>query len=117
VQRDAVLDREVAIKVLHRSLAGDHGVRGAVPPRGPRPPPASSHPNICERRHDWGAVDGIYYIGDGSNVGRPGADAASLQNAQGQPWRRAADGRRPPAQTLLALEQQRARPGASCTAT
>jgi beta-lactam-binding protein with PASTA domain/tRNA A-37 threonylcarbamoyl transferase component Bud32 len=58
--RDAVLDREVAIKVLHRSLAGDQGFVERFR-REARAAAGISHPNIVNV-HDWGAVDGIYYM-------------------------------------------------------
>ena len=58
--RDAVLEREVAIKVLHRQLAGDHGFVERFR-REARAAAGLSHPNIVAV-HDWGAVDGIYYM-------------------------------------------------------
>ncbi|HEX6231473.1 MAG TPA: Stk1 family PASTA domain-containing Ser/Thr kinase [Actinomycetota bacterium] len=58
--RDAVLEREVAIKVLHRSLAGDPGFVERFR-REARAAAGLSHPNIVAV-HDWGAVDGIYYM-------------------------------------------------------
>jgi beta-lactam-binding protein with PASTA domain/tRNA A-37 threonylcarbamoyl transferase component Bud32 len=57
---DAVLDREVAIKVLHRQLASDHGFVERFR-REARAAAGLSHPNIVNV-HDWGAVDGIYYM-------------------------------------------------------
>ena len=57
---DAVLDREVAIKVLHRQLAGDRGFVERFR-REARAAASLSHPNIVGV-HDWGAVDGIYYM-------------------------------------------------------
>jgi eukaryotic-like serine/threonine-protein kinase len=57
---DAVLDREVAIKVLHRQLAGDQGFIERFR-REARAAASLSHPNIVAV-HDWGAVDGIYYM-------------------------------------------------------
>ncbi len=58
--RDAVLDRDVALKVLHRSLAADPGfVEGFR--REARAAAGLSHPNIVAV-HDWGAVDGIYFM-------------------------------------------------------
>jgi beta-lactam-binding protein with PASTA domain/serine/threonine protein kinase len=57
---DAVLAREVAIKVLHRSLAGDPAFvdrfRG-----GGRAAAGLAHPNIVAV-YDWGSVDGVYYM-------------------------------------------------------
>jgi serine/threonine-protein kinase len=58
--RDAVLDRDVAIKVLHRQLAGDRGFIERFR-REARSAANLSHPNIVAV-HDWGAVDGIYYM-------------------------------------------------------
>lgn len=58
--RDAVLDRDVAIKVLHRTLSGDPGFVERFR-REARAAAGLSHPNIVAV-HDWGAVDGIYYM-------------------------------------------------------
>ncbi len=58
--RDAVLDREVAIKVLHRSLAGDQAFVDRFR-REARAAAGITHPNIVAV-YDWGAVDGIYYM-------------------------------------------------------
>lgn len=57
---DAVLAREVAIKVLHRSLAADAAFVERFR-REARAAAALAHPNIVAV-HDWGAVDGIYYM-------------------------------------------------------
>jgi serine/threonine-protein kinase len=57
---DAVLAREVAIKVLHRPLAADQGFVDRFR-REARAAAALSHTNIVAV-HDWGAVDGIYYM-------------------------------------------------------
>ncbi len=57
---DAVLAREVAIKVLHRPLASDQGFVDRFR-REARAAAVLSHPNIVAV-HDWGAVDGIYYM-------------------------------------------------------
>jgi len=57
---DAVLAREVAIKVLHRPLASDQGFIDRFR-REARAAAILSHPNIVAV-HDWGAVDGIYYM-------------------------------------------------------
>ena len=77
--RDAVLDREVAIKVLHRSLAGDQGFVERFR-REARAAAGISHPNIVNV-HDWGAVDGIYYMVMEYVRGRAVRD---LLNAQGR---------------------------------
>jgi beta-lactam-binding protein with PASTA domain/tRNA A-37 threonylcarbamoyl transferase component Bud32 len=58
--RDAVLDREVAIKVLHRSLSGDQAFIDRFR-REARAAAGLSHPNIVAV-FDWGSVDGIYYM-------------------------------------------------------
>ncbi len=58
--RDAVLEREVAIKVLHRQLASDGGFVDRFR-REARAAAGLSHPNIVAV-FDWGAVDGIYYM-------------------------------------------------------
>ena len=58
--RDAVLERDVAVKVLHRQLAGDHGFVERFR-REARAAANLSHQNIVAV-HDWGAVDGIYYM-------------------------------------------------------
>ena len=58
--RDAVLERDVAIKVLHRTLSGDPGFVERFR-REARAAAGLSHPNIVAV-HDWGAVDGIYYM-------------------------------------------------------
>ncbi len=58
--QDAVLAREVAIKVLHRSLAGDQGFVDRFR-REARAAATLNHPNIVAV-YDWGSVDGIYYM-------------------------------------------------------
>ena len=58
--RDAVLERPVAIKVLHRNLAGDAGFIERFR-REARAAANLNHQNIVAV-HDWGSVDGIYYM-------------------------------------------------------
>jgi eukaryotic-like serine/threonine-protein kinase len=95
--RDAVLDREVAVKVLHRSLSGDQGFVDRFR-REARAAANLSDPHIVAV-HDWGAVDGIYYMVMEYVRGRAARD---LLNAQGRlEPAQAADVLR---QTLLALE-------------
>jgi len=95
--QDAVLAREVAIKVLHRSLAGDQQFVDRFR-REARAAAVLSHPNIVAV-YDWGAVDGIYYMVMEFVRGRGVRD---LLNANGrmEPAQAAEIIR----QTLLALE-------------
>jgi len=58
--RDTVLAREVAIKVLHRSLAGDQAFVDRFRTEA-RAAAGLSHANIVAV-FDWGSVDGIYYM-------------------------------------------------------
>jgi serine/threonine-protein kinase len=58
--QDAVLAREVAIKVLHQSLASDPGFVERFR-REARAAATLNDPNIVAV-YDWGAVDGIYYM-------------------------------------------------------
>ncbi|GIU96784.1 MAG: serine/threonine protein kinase [Actinomycetota bacterium] len=58
--RDAVLSREVAIKVLHRSLASDQAFVERFR-REARAAATLNHPNVVAV-YDWGAVDGIYFM-------------------------------------------------------
>jgi len=57
---DAVLAREVAVKVLHPNLASDPGFVDRFR-REARAAAGLSHPNIVAV-HDWGAVDGVYFM-------------------------------------------------------
>ncbi len=97
---DAVLDREVAIKVLHRQPVRRLRLRRAVPPRGARRRRTVA-PNIVTV-HDWGAVDGIYYMVM-EYVARP--ERARPAERRG-PARAGAGGRHP------AADARRARPRA-----
>jgi serine/threonine-protein kinase len=92
-----VLAREVAIKVLHRSLAGDQAFVDRFR-REARAAAGLSHPNIVAV-YDWGAVDGVYYMVMEYVRGRATRD---LLNASGrlEPTQAAEVLR----QTLLALE-------------
>ena len=94
---DAVLARDVAIKVLHRSLASDQGFVERFR-REARAAASLNHPNIVAV-HDWGAVDGIYYMVMELVGGR---SVRHLLNANGrlEPAQSAEIVR----QTLLALE-------------
>ena len=76
--RDAVLERQVAIKVLHRSLAGDSGFVERFR-REARAAANLNHPNIVGV-YDWGAVDGIYYM---VMEHVAGVSARELLNAEG----------------------------------
>jgi serine/threonine-protein kinase len=57
---DAVLTREVAIKVLHPALAGDPGFVERFRTEA-RSAAGLNHPNVVHV-HDWGAVDGVYFM-------------------------------------------------------
>ena len=100
--QDAVLAREVAVKVLHRSLASDPGFVDRFR-REARAAATLNHPNIVAV-YDWGAVDGIYYMVMEYVRGRSVRDLIN------------ADGHLAPAQateivrqTLLALEHAHAK--------
>ena len=99
---DAVLAREVAVKVLHRSLASDQGFVERFR-REARAAATLNHPNIVAV-YDWGAVDGIYYMVMEYVQGR---SVRELLNAGGrlQPAQAAEILR----QTLAALEHAHAR--------
>lgn len=94
---DAVLAREVAIKVLHGSLARDQQFVDRFR-REARAAAVLSHPNIVAV-YDWGAVDGIYYMVMEFVRGRGVRD---LLNANGH--MEAAQAAEIVRQTLLALE-------------
>jgi serine/threonine-protein kinase len=95
--RDAVLARDVAVKVLHRSLAGDQAFVDRFR-REARAAATLNHPNIVAV-YDWGAVDGVYYMVMEHVAGRGVRD---LLNALGrlEPAQAAEIVR----QTLVALE-------------
>ncbi len=95
--QDAVLAREVAIKVLHRSLAGDQAFVDRFR-REARAAAGLSHPNIVAV-YDWGAVDGVYYMVMEYVRGRATRD---LLNASGR--LEPAQASEVIRQTLLALE-------------
>jgi serine/threonine-protein kinase len=96
---DAVLARQVAIKVLHRSLAGDQAFVDRFR-REARAAASLSHPNIVAV-YDWGSVDGIYYMVMEYVRGRSARD---LLNAQGSHRLQPAQAGEVVRQTLLALE-------------
>jgi len=75
---DAVLERQVALKVLHRSLSGDRGFVERFR-REARAAANLNHPNIVAV-YDWGAVDGIYYM---VMEHVAGVSARELLNAEG----------------------------------
>jgi beta-lactam-binding protein with PASTA domain len=58
--RDPVLDREVALKILHPSLADDPGFIDRFR-REARSAAMLSHPNIVAV-HDWGETQGTYFM-------------------------------------------------------
>ena len=75
---DAVLERQVALKVLHRSLSGDRGFVERFR-REARAAANLNHPNIVAV-YDWGSVDGIYYM---VMEHVAGVSARELLNAEG----------------------------------
>ena len=95
---DAVLAREVAIKVLHRSLAGDQGFVERFRREARAAAFSLSHPNIVAV-YDWGAVDGIYYMVMEFVSGRAARELLNA-NVRLEPAQAAEIVR----QTLLALE-------------
>jgi serine/threonine-protein kinase len=89
--RDTVLARDVAIKVLHRSLAGDQAFVDRFRTEA-RAAAGLSHSNIVAV-FDWGSVDGIYYM--------------VMEHVRGQSVRALANrqGRLEPAQTAEIVRQ------------
>jgi eukaryotic-like serine/threonine-protein kinase len=81
---DAVLAREVAIKVLHRHLAGDPGFIDRFRTEA-RSAAYLNHPNIVAV-YDWGASDGVYFMVmeyvRGHNVREVLAEAGRMEPAQ-----------------------------------
>ena len=99
--RDAVLERPVAIKVLHRNLAGDAGFIERFR-REARAAANLNHQNIVAV-HDWGSVDGIYYM---VMEYVPGLSVREILHAEGSSPRR----RRP------TCSSRRSRPSSTHTA-
>jgi serine/threonine-protein kinase len=81
---DAVLAREVAVKVLHRHLAGDPGFIDRFRTEA-RSAAYLNHPNIVAV-YDWGASDGVYFMVmeyvRGHNVREVLAEAGRMEPAQ-----------------------------------
>src|SRR5215211_3864847 len=58
--QDAVLGRDVALKILHPQLAGDRGFVDRFR-REARAAAVLNHPNVVGV-YDWGVTDGTYFM-------------------------------------------------------